>query len=379
MENTKKLLMISYTSFLQKFYQTLPHEIAKQSRWDVSVLVPPYWKELWSKSKTYLEKQNDDYYRVFVGKTYFTGNLHLAIFRSRLKWILQEFQPDIIDLENEPFNLGSLQIILYRNWFSPHSKIVLHASQHQYKNYFIPFNFIEKYVLKHADAILGRNDMAIRVLQQKGFNKILEKVTHGVNTKAFRPRDFKELYHQLNPRKVPLIGFVGTLEEHKGIHLLIDALPNLSCKLILVGDGTQKSKLIKQAQTNNIDIQFISSATHEEVAQYMNCMDIFVLPSITKPNWVEKFGRVLIEAMASGTAIIGSNSGEIPPVLGDTGLIFKEGDVKDLQQKIKLLIENEKQRNELGWKGRKRAQNKYSWQKIASQTIKIYNQILENP
>ena len=109
----------------------------------------------------------------------------------------------------------------------------------------------------------------------------------------------------------------------------------------------------------------------------MNCMDIFVLPSLTMPNWVEKFGRVLIEAMSSGIAILGSTSGEIPNVIGDAGLVFEEGNIADLQKKLNYLILNKKKRNEMGWKGRKRVQANYSWKHIAGETILAYQEVLD--
>jgi glycosyltransferase involved in cell wall biosynthesis len=377
MEDAKKILMISYTSFIQKFYQTLPHKIARQSGWELTVLVPPYWKELWSGGKKYLEKSEDELFDLVTGNILFAGNLHLAIFRSQLKRLLRKIRPDIIDLEDEPFNLGSFQTIFYRNRYSPQSKVILHASQHQYKNYPIPFNFIEKYVLKQTDAILARNEMAMEVLRKKGYQGILKKITHGVNTDAFRPRDLPELCGQINPENKPLVGYVGALEIHKGLHHLIQAAEGLHCKLLFVGDGSYKKELTDLVYQTRLDAQFVPSSTHEEVAQFMNCMDIFVLPSLTMPNWVEKFGRVLIEAMSSGIAVIGSSSGEIPQVIGDAGLVFKECNIADLQKKLNYLILNKKKRNELGWKGRKQVQQKYSWNHIAGETILAYQEVLD--
>lgn len=376
MVNPPKILMISYTSFIQKFYQTLPHEIAKNSGWDVKVLVPPYWKELWSRGKKYLEKDFDELYDITVGKIWFPGNLHFSLFRSQLKWMLQAYNPNIIDLENEPFNLGSLQLVLYRDWYSPQSKIVLHASQHQFKNYPPPFNFAEKHVLRKTDAILARNQMAVDVLRGKDFRGLTPIVTHGVNIDAFAPRNLPELRSKINPQGKIAIGFVGAMEEHKGLQHLIRAVENLNVRLLLVGDGDYKKNLAELAKSLNVDAVFIAHATHEEVAQYMNCMDIFVLPSLTRPNWVEKFGRVLIESMASGIAVIGSDSGEIPNVIGNGGLIFQEGNVEDLRNKIQTLVADKKLRNELGWKGRKRAQSEFSWKNIAQKTIDVYSQLL---
>jgi glycosyltransferase involved in cell wall biosynthesis len=376
MSSVKKVLMISYTSFIQKFYQTLPHEIARQTNWQVKVLVPPYWKELWSGGKKHLEKNNDELYELFVGNIWFPGNLHFAMFKSHLKLLLKNFHPDIIDLEDEPFNLGSFQIVRYRNRYSPKSKIVLHASQHQFKHYPPPFNFTEKYVLKNIDGVLVRNKMAENILRKKGFKSLVKIVTHGVNTDAFHPGNLPELDRQLNLNNKPVIGFVGALEEHKGVQHLIQALAGLHCSLLLVGEGSYKSELQKLAKENKIDVNFLSNSTHEEVAQYMNCMNIFVLPSLTMHNWVEKFGRVLIEAMASGIPIIGSSSGEIANVIGEAGIIFQESDINDLRNKLQMLLDNPKMRNELGAKSRKRVEENYSWQKIAARTIDVYKQIL---
>lgn len=376
MQNKIKLLMISFSSFLQKYYQTLPHEIKRQTDWNVKVLVPAFWKEKWSGGKIFLEKHQDDFYDIVIGKILCPGNLHFSIFLTQLKNLLKNFQPDIIDLEDEPFNLGSYQIVNYRNRYTAKSKVILHASQHQFKYYPPPFNFIEKYVLKRVDAILARNQMAINVLRQKEYRGLLFKVTHGVDINAFHPREQPNLCHQLNPGRKLIIGFVGALDEHKGVHHLIEALEGVECKLLLVGNGRFKDKLQQLSKLKKVDTEFILSASHLEVAHYMNCMDIFVLPSLTRPNWVEKFGRVLIEAMASGLSIIGSDSGEIPNVIGNTGLIFKEGDVSDLHNKILTLTKNSERRIELGQIARSRAQRFYSWNKIAKETIEVYHKLL---
>jgi glycosyltransferase involved in cell wall biosynthesis len=378
MHNKAKLLMISYSSFLQKYYQTLPCEIKKQTDWNVKVLVPAFWKEKWSGGKIFLEKDRDDFYDIIIGKILYPGNLHFSIFLTQLKNLLKNFQPDIIDLEDEPFNLGSYQIVNYRNRYASKSKIVLHASQNKLKHYPPPFNFIEKYVLRRVDAILARNQMAINVLKQKGYQGLLFRVTHGVDTHAFHPREQPNLCHKLNPERKLIIGFVGALVEHKGVHHLIEALEGIDCKLILVGNGRFKENLQQLSKLKGVDTEFILSASHLEVAHYMNCMDIFVLPSLTHPKLVEKFGRVLIEAMASGIPIIGSDSGEIPIVIGNAGLIFKEGDVSDLHNKILTLMKNSEQRSKLGQLARSRAQNLYSWNKIAKQTIEVYHKLLGN-
>ena len=374
--SNKKILMVSYTSFIQKFYQTLPREIARAGGAAVEVLVPPYWKEIWSGGKKWLEKSEDPFYRLHVGRIFFPGNLHFAFFRERLASLLKGLQPDIIDLEDEPFNAGSFQMMWYRRRYTPGSKIVLHASQHQFKHYPPPFNWVERYVLKRADAILVRNSMARDVLLRKGYRGILEIVTHGVNTEAFAPREAPALRRELSSDGKPLVGYIGALAEHKGIDHLIRAIRGLPCRLLLVGDGPERESLSKLAGELQVDLCWRPPADHAGVAAYFNALDVFVLPSLTRKNWIEKFGRVLIEAMASGVPVIGSESGEIPRVLADAGWTFPEGDEPILREKITTLLNRPDLRQELADRGRRRAEQVYSWQAIAKQTVAVYERIL---
>jgi glycosyltransferase involved in cell wall biosynthesis len=105
-------------------------------------------------------------------------------------------------------------------------------------------------------------------------------------------------------------------------------------------------------------------------------MDCLVLPSRTTRKWKEQFGRVLIEAMACEVPVIGSDSGEIPNVIGDSGLVFKEGDVGDLSSKLEVLINNKDVRVELARKGRQRVLNNFTQEKAAEETYKIYQKML---
>src|SRR5207245_3300012 len=74
---------------------------------------------------------------------------------------------------------------------------------------------------------------------------------------------------------------------------------------------------------------------HHEVPRYLERMTALVLPSLTTPTWKEQFGHVLIEAMACGVPVIGSDSGAIPEVIGDAGLVVPEGDVAGLAEALR--------------------------------------------
>src|SRR5436305_9013059 len=97
----------------------------------------------------------------------------------------------------------------------------------------------------------------------------------------------------------------------------------------------------------------------------MQKMDVFVLPSLTRPNWKEQFGRVLVEAMACETPVIGSRSGEIPRVIGDAGLLFQEGNVQELAARVRRLLDDPTLYAQLAAQGRQRVLERYTQERIA--------------
>ena len=85
---------------------------------------------------------------------------------------------------------------------------------------------------------------------------------------------------------------------------------------------------------------FTGYIPHDEAARYLASFDVLVLPSETQPNWKEQFGRVVIEAMACGTPVVGSDSGAIPRLIESTGggLIFHEGVPQHLADQLRLCV-----------------------------------------
>ena len=112
-------------------------------------------------------------------------------------------------------------------------------------------------------------------------------------------------------------------------------------------------------------------------------MDTLVLPSettykfktLTAAGWKEQFGHVLIEAMASQVTVIGSDSGEIPNVIGDAGLIFPEGDIEALSDCLRQLIVQPNLNRELAAKGYQKAISKYTNKALAKEQLEFYHNL----
>lgn len=374
-----KVLFISFTSLLQKTYQHRVAEIASYCE-DIRILTPPHWMEIWNNRNIQLEgKLMPD--KHFTGSVLFTGNLHFAVFHKGLTGLIKDFRPDIIDMENEPFNLGSYQLLKLRKKYFPECRIVLHASQNKYKKYPPPFNFIEKYALKNADMIFARTQKAREILVEKGRSDNISIIPHGVDTAHFIKKDKSIIREKYGLAGALIVGFAGALTAQKGLDVLLRAVSEINdnIKVMIVGDGPEKKNIESLAGDLKISdkVVFTGACEHENIVDYLNTMDIFVLPSITTKRDSERFGRVIIEAMACELPVIGSTSGEIPEVIGDDGLIFSEGDQDELRGKIEILLNDENLRSDLGRKARQHVIEKFSWKVLARKSAEYYKKILD--
>jgi glycosyltransferase involved in cell wall biosynthesis len=97
--------------------------------------------------------------------------------------------------------------------------------------------------------------------------------------------------------------------------------------------------------------------------------------TLTAQGWKEQFGHVLIEAMACAVPIIGSDSGEIPHVIDQAGLIFPEGNAVALAARLRLLMENSDRRLSLAEAGYRRAISRYTNRALAKQLLEFYEEI----
>ncbi|MFQ5668792.1 MAG: glycosyltransferase, partial [Candidatus Binatia bacterium] len=107
--------------------------------------------------------------------------------------------------------------------------------------------------------------------------------------------------------------------------------------------------------------------------------DVLSAPSQTKPKWREQFGRMIVEAFACGVPVVASDSGEIPNVVRDAGIIVGEGDQAGWVQALGDLLENPAHRAELSKRGMERARSKYAWPVIARQHLAFFDELLDAP
>lgn len=167
-------------------------------------------------------------------------------------------------------------------------------------------------------------------------------ISMGVDITKFGKQFYIPDYYKQGSKKVVL--FVGRLAEKKGVTYLIDAMQEVDALLVIVGDGPMRKELEKQAEEFGNKIRFFGAKTHEELKTLYASADIFVAPSITANDGdSEGFGLVMLEAMASGLAVVASNSGGISQLIEDgvNGLLCEEKNSHELAEKINLLLNND--------------------------------------
>jgi glycosyltransferase involved in cell wall biosynthesis len=165
------------------------------------------------------------------------------------------------------------------------------------------------------------------------------------------------------------LGFFGRLVPEKGLNGLLDALARVpEQRLLVVGSGPERDALEAQARALGLAdrVRFLGSVKSEDVAAYLKAIDVLCLPSLTRGNWKEQFGRVLIEAMAAEAVVVGSSSGEIPRVIADAGLVFPEGDAGALADRLLRLAGSAELRQDLRIKGAARVRMHYTNDVVAA-------------
>src|SRR5262249_49743218 len=120
-----------------------------------------------------------------------------------------------------------------------------------------------------------------------------------------------------------------------------------------------------------------SGITHEEVARHLNAMDILCAPSQTTGRWREQFGRMLIEALSCGVPVVASDSGEIPNVLADAGIIVAEGDQPAWTRRLDPLLDNPTRLEHLVRRGRQLAIERFAWRVVARQHLEFFAEVID--
>ena len=377
-----RILAISHSAVVE-VNQQLYEDLAKIPGVEVELIAPSHWVSEFDhkrfKTKA-LKGLNIPFYRMPVA---FGGTNSLYFYLWLPLWRIWRFKPDIIFLHQEPWSLSALQGLLLSLWLK--SELTFFTNLNFLKYHPAPFSWINTWVFARSKQALALSEEVEQTLRIKGYKGKISRFWFAVDTKLFQPQKetAESLKAELGLKKEALtVGYMGRLVKEKGVQVLLEAAAFLQkendlpdWQVLLTGDGEYKIELQQLVMRLGLQerVVFAGSVAHTQAAEYMNCLDIFVLPSLTTPNWKEQFGRVIIEALACGVPVVGSDSGEIPHLIRATGggLVTKEGEAEDLAQAVKTLLCNPILRQELVQKGKLAVETRYSNEGVARQLASI--------
>ena len=214
-----------------------------------------------------------------------------------------------------------------------------------------------KKVLKNADGIFAVSKALRQEIIATGVSGIAEKTKlswNSVDITKFSLKDDDSFKKEFGLFDKPIVLFVGNLIKRKNVGALLEAkkIAKSDYYLVIVGDGPLSKKLRKKVEDENIsDVIFTGSRTDVENI-IPNC-DFLVLPSFS-----ESFGLVLIEALACGKPVIGSDVGGISEIINDdVGLLVNPNDISLISNSIDRLVDDEELRAKLSANARNRAKD----------------------
>jgi len=342
-ENLKKPLRILSVghSYVVGLNRGILREIAKDSNFDVTVVGPSFFKGS-LRDLPFEKEPSGSPLKVKTIPAYLTHRMHIFAYdHFALKKIFQE-KYDILHIWEEPYIFAGYQIAR----LAAKSKIpfCVRTAQSLIKKYPFPFSKFEKRVFTLEQKIAKQKKLGL---------------------------------------KGPLLGFLGRLEEEKGLDLLMKALGSIkdqSWSILFMGSGSYKEKLESWAKNQGLEDRVaVRLFPHNQVADFLPACDLLLCPSQTRPFWKEQFGRMIVEGFAAGVPILASDSGEIPRVVGEAGGVLSETDTQAWADTIRQLINDPQKLKDWREKGLERAEqfssrtlgNKYKeyYQKLSLQKV----------
>jgi glycosyltransferase involved in cell wall biosynthesis len=339
-----RILVVSHscaTSLNQQLYA----EIQRQTGWEFTLVVPEIWSDEFGNSLR-SELWPGLGAQLIRAPVSLTGNIILHWYRAPFRSLLQKHEFDAIYVNHEPYAVATAQV-LWANQLSLRAPFGFYSCQNIEKRYPPPFCWSEQWVYRRSSFAFPITNSVANVLRSKGFRGETVVCPLAFDAARYFPRPRQSRPGPLAKLNgLTLIGYVGRLVEQKGLRTLVEAaarLPNDNWRLVLIGSGPFESELVELVRANKIENRTVrvGFVPHDQVATYLAALDILVLPSESQPNWKEQFGRVILESLACGTPVIGSNSGEIPNLILQSGggIVFTERDPDSLSAAIRQMVQ----------------------------------------
>lgn len=289
---------------------------------------------------------------------------------AALRRLLTDFRPDIVQVEEEPTtSVADVTLRLTRQLKIP---AVAYTAVSRTESYPFLARLRRRRTLSRAAAVLGANTIATGLVRAE----------YSALPTASLPQLGLPVPPALNGEPHPplAIGFVGRLVPAKGLDVLLRACTRLygAWTLTIVGTGPDQEQLEALAERIGIAsrVTWLGGIPRSDLVKFWPRIDCLVAPSRASANWVETYPTQVLEAMSHGVAVVVSDSGALPEMVGKAGLIFSDGHPEGLTDALARLLENAELRAQLAAEGRRRVIAEYVDDAIARKTLAFWETVL---
>ena len=263
---------------------------------------------------------------------------------------------------------------LYAFLAARHNNIALVSTCHLWafdskKEWFI--SALERCILHAIDRVVAVSDHIVPQLRRFGLRA--DVIYNGIDVAPFynSVSDFRQ---RMNWCGRPVVGAIARLAPQKGLQYLLRAAPEVlretpNALFVFVGDGPERQALEAQAKCLGIEGSVCFLGVRQDIPELLSSMDVLAMPSLD-----EGLPMALLEAMASGRAVVASTVGSIPRVIQDrvNGIMLSPGDVTGLTLALQDLLKSREFRVALGQKARETVESRFSAASMAKRYLEVY-------
>lgn len=358
--------------------QTLYAGLEREANWDLLIVTARRWRDDYGRIVD-AASSPDLRGRLLPLRVGLSGNIPLHYFQARLKRHVREFEPDCIYLYHEPYAVATFQMLRAARAVTS-VPIGVRSAQNIMKTYPLPFRHWERLVYRDSDFAVVVSERVAEVMRSKGYAKPISVIPMPVDLSTFFPGTEPATESPLR------VGFVGRLVAEKGVDVALKALASLptgSACLTVIGDGPQQSELRALATSLGVAdrVTWRGAVDRATTADAYRHLDVLLVPSRATTRWREQFGRVVIEAAATGVPVIVTHSGELPHLVEDLGAgwVVEEDDVATMAEILCRLCDNRSELHDAGQRARLAAVRGYSNRVVIQQLIDTFVAAVSSP
>ena len=369
----RRVLVLSHT-YLQPAHRGKLRALAARGL-EVTVAIPQRWREPWFGRPIDVAWERQGGLEVFPLPARGMGNkgelANAKYARRALKALLRDRRPDLVQIEEEPTTIAARQVFGAARRLSIPVVLFTHQNTEPELGWWARWK--QRRMMRRLAGLVAGSDLAGTLARQAAPNLPIAVIPQ---LGALAPHEPQHV-----PHEGLAIGFVGRLVPQKGLDSLLQALSLMrgsKWHLLIVGDGPERERLEALATELRLAarVRWTGGLPADHVASLWPDLDVLVQPSKVQDDWRETNGHVLIEAMANEVAVLGTDSGVIPELIGDAGLVVPNGDVAALAKALEKL-EDVNARKTLAQAARARALRLYSDDAIAERTLDFWKQVVK--